>query len=120
MSLSPDIQVLSNVNNEVISFVDMLQTTPSLIKWYNDNHQLDRKFFKADLSDALRFAIVSSRGGVYFDTDMISIKPIAYAPMNSLGTFYDCFMVTMILFLGLLYVYDLSLTFNFVSIQFFI
>ena len=101
MSLTSDIQALSNVNNEVISFVDMLQTTPSLIKWYNDNHQLDRKFFKADLSDALRFAIVSSRGGVYFDTDMISIKPIAYAPMNSLGTFYSYFMHSMVLFIGL-------------------
>ena len=85
MSLTSDIQALSNVKNEVVSFVDMLETTPTLIEWYRDNHNLGRKFFKADLSDALRFAILSSRGGVYLDTDMISIKPISYAPMNSLG-----------------------------------
>ena len=89
MSLSSDITSLPNVKNEVITFVDTLQTTPSLIQWYKDNHNLDRKFFKADLSDALRFAIVSLRGGVYLDTDMISLKPISYAPMNSLGM-YTC------------------------------
>ncbi len=119
MSLSPDIQTLTNVKNEVISFIDMLQTTPTLIQWYNDNYKLDRKFFKADLSDALRFALVSSRGGVYLDTDMISIKPISYAPMNSLGMYivsnyhYVCFLYLLrflhldIMVLSVEYIYDI-------------
>ena len=77
--------VFNNIRNEVIPFQDILKETPSLLQWYLENEKLDRKNFKADLSDALRFAIIANRGGVYLDTDMISLKPFSYVPVNSIG-----------------------------------
>ena len=101
-----------NVKTEVKPFEDILRVTPTLLEWYRENVNLGRKNFMADLSDALRIALLADRGGVYLgnlihivfpsskvyyqgntyntilsyiDTDMISLKPMASIPMNSLG-----------------------------------
>ena len=78
----------TNVVSEVASFDDILIDTP-LYDWYHNVARKDDKNFKADLSDALRTAIMWKRGGAYFDADVISVKPLLTGqhavPINSLG-----------------------------------
>ena len=48
----------------------------SLLSWYNKAIGINSKYFNADLSDAIRTALMWKYGGVYFDLDMISLKSL--------------------------------------------
>lgn len=74
----------SKVLNRVEPHEITLQDTP-LAYWYNTILQRDAKHAKADLSDALRLALMWKYGGVYLDTDVISLQPLSLLPPNSLG-----------------------------------
>ena len=54
-----------NIKTEIISFEDILKETPQLLSWYRENVNQGRKNFMADLSDALRIALLATRGGAY-------------------------------------------------------
>jgi hypothetical protein len=60
-----NVSLYKNVKNEIVLFEDMLKSNEKLFKWYKENINEARKNFKADLSDALRFALLFTRGGAY-------------------------------------------------------
>ena len=60
-----NVSLYKNIKNEIVLFEDMLKSTEKLFKWYKENVNEGRKNFKADLSDALRFALLYTRGGAY-------------------------------------------------------
>jgi len=69
---------------KVTTAAEALQGTP-LLAWYEEAAKARGKYFKADLSDALRTAIMYLHGGVYFDLDMISLTSVSALPANALG-----------------------------------
>ena len=73
----------------VESSVESILSNTPLLAWYQHASQDPRKFFNADVSDAIRTALMYTRGGVYFDLDMISLRPLDSLPVNSLGQQLD-------------------------------
>ncbi|XP_078521957.1 alpha-1,4-N-acetylglucosaminyltransferase-like [Lissotriton helveticus] len=66
---------LKNVHILPLSFEELFKDTP-LYSWY---HQVDpslQRFWIHHVSDACREALLWKYGGIYMDTDVISLKPI--------------------------------------------
>ena len=63
---------------------DLFKNTP-LEQWYHKAKESKTKYFNADLSDAIRTALMWNYGGVYFDLDMLSLNTISNLPLNSMG-----------------------------------
>ncbi|XP_070610332.1 alpha-1,4-N-acetylglucosaminyltransferase [Erythrolamprus reginae] len=56
----------------------LFQDTP-LLPWYLQVNTTKEKYWPYIISDALRLAVVWKYGGIYMDTDVISIRPIPVA-----------------------------------------
>ncbi|XP_069069714.1 alpha-1,4-N-acetylglucosaminyltransferase-like [Pleurodeles waltl] len=76
--ISHDLQVLTSLANVYIQPFDLeeiLKDSP-LLPWYLKVNPATEKFWTHVSSDASRLALVWKYGGIYFDTDVISIRPI--------------------------------------------
>ena len=67
-----------------IEALSLFGGTP-LLSWQEKASLRNGKFYKADLSDAVRTAVMWKFGGVYYDLDMISVQSVASVPVNSIG-----------------------------------
>ncbi|XP_036917062.1 alpha-1,4-N-acetylglucosaminyltransferase [Sturnira hondurensis] len=77
-STSPAFSLLSGIDNVFLFPLDMkrlLEDTP-LFSWYSQiNVSAQRNWLQVS-SDASRLAIIWKYGGIYMDTDVISVRPI--------------------------------------------
>ncbi|XP_078419654.1 lactosylceramide 4-alpha-galactosyltransferase-like [Cetorhinus maximus] len=74
------IHVLSSLKNVTISPLSLkalFQDTP-LSSWYEQVNPFWEKYWVHVLSDACRIALLWKYGGIYLDTDIISLKPLEF------------------------------------------
>ncbi|XP_067897846.1 lactosylceramide 4-alpha-galactosyltransferase-like isoform X2 [Heterodontus francisci] len=79
------IRVLSSLKNVIISPLRpraLFQDTP-LSSWYEQVNPYWEKYWVHVLADACRISLLWKVGGIYLDTDIISLKPLAF--QNFLG-----------------------------------
>ncbi|XP_064410336.1 alpha-1,4-N-acetylglucosaminyltransferase-like [Latimeria chalumnae] len=72
------LQVLSTIKNVRIlplNFTSVFQDTP-LLAWYKQENPERAQYAAHILADACRLVLLWKNGGIYFDTDIISLKPI--------------------------------------------
>ncbi|XP_061490405.1 alpha-1,4-N-acetylglucosaminyltransferase [Rhineura floridana] len=80
-SSSPSLYFLSAMKNIFLFPLQMdilFQDTP-LLSWYLQVNATQEKYWVYIISDAIRLAMVWKYGGIYMDTDVISIRPIPVA-----------------------------------------
>ncbi|XP_072331050.1 lactosylceramide 4-alpha-galactosyltransferase-like [Scyliorhinus torazame] len=68
---------LKNVTISPLSLKALFQETP-LSSWYEQVNPFWEKYWIHVLSDACRIALLWNYGGIYLDTDIISLKPLAF------------------------------------------
>ncbi|XP_043926796.1 alpha-1,4-N-acetylglucosaminyltransferase-like [Protopterus annectens] len=78
ISQSPRLFLLSQIKNVFISplnVTELLLNTP-LLPWYQKVNPSKEKYWTYVTSDAFRFALIWKYGGIYLDTDVISVNPV--------------------------------------------
>ena len=64
-----------NVRLERFSYdAEFSAVSPELAAWFHAGSWAAGGYCHVNLADALRLALLYSRGGTYFDTDMVSVK----------------------------------------------
>ncbi|XP_030050243.1 alpha-1,4-N-acetylglucosaminyltransferase-like [Microcaecilia unicolor] len=71
----PLLSSIENVHLLPLYFEDVFKDTP-LDPWYQKVNPAKEKYWAHVSSDAFRFAIIWKYGGIYMDTDIISMRPI--------------------------------------------
>ncbi|XP_029472280.1 alpha-1,4-N-acetylglucosaminyltransferase-like isoform X1 [Rhinatrema bivittatum] len=66
---------LKNVHILPLNFEELFKDTP-LLPWYQKINSDKEQFWTHVISDGFRIAVVWKYGGIYMDTDIISIKPL--------------------------------------------
>ncbi|XP_067139800.1 lactosylceramide 4-alpha-galactosyltransferase-like [Centruroides vittatus] len=67
---------LSNVQFKKITFEELLAETP-LSEWYRQKKWKKSEYKINHLSDAARYALIWKFGGIYFDLDIVMLKPLS-------------------------------------------
>nr|XP_025033994.1 alpha-1,4-N-acetylglucosaminyltransferase-like isoform X1 [Pelodiscus sinensis] len=79
VSTSPAFALLSAMKNVFLLPLDMetvFQDTP-LLPWYHKVNPAQERYWLHVSADGIRLALIWKNGGIYMDTDVISIRPIS-------------------------------------------
>ncbi|XP_044146930.1 alpha-1,4-N-acetylglucosaminyltransferase-like [Bufo gargarizans] len=71
----PTLSSLDNIYIFPLIFNDIFYSTPFL-PWYNKTNPKQEKYWIHTIADSCRLALIWKYGGIYMDTDIISIQPI--------------------------------------------
>ncbi|KAM3930988.1 alpha-1,4-N-acetylglucosaminyltransferase-like [Leptodactylus fuscus] len=71
----PSLSSFNNVHFLPLRFEDLFTDTP-LLSWYQKANPAQEPYWIHVLSDAIRFSLLWTYGGIYMDTDIITIQPI--------------------------------------------
>nr|XP_033772098.1 alpha-1,4-N-acetylglucosaminyltransferase-like isoform X2 [Geotrypetes seraphini]XP_033772110.1 alpha-1,4-N-acetylglucosaminyltransferase-like isoform X2 [Geotrypetes seraphini]XP_033772117.1 alpha-1,4-N-acetylglucosaminyltransferase-like isoform X2 [Geotrypetes seraphini]XP_033772127.1 alpha-1,4-N-acetylglucosaminyltransferase-like isoform X2 [Geotrypetes seraphini]XP_033772134.1 alpha-1,4-N-acetylglucosaminyltransferase-like isoform X2 [Geotrypetes seraphini]XP_033772144.1 alpha-1,4-N-ace len=71
----PLLSSMENVNILPLDLEEVVQDTP-LYPWYQKVNPAKEQYWKHVSSDGFRLAVIWKYGGIYMDTDIVSLKPV--------------------------------------------
>ncbi|XP_043557740.1 alpha-1,4-N-acetylglucosaminyltransferase-like [Chiloscyllium plagiosum] len=86
----PLLSSISNVDVLPLNPTELFEDTP-LIAWYQKVNPNAERYWTHVLADGCRLALLWKYGGIYLDTDIISLKPLPFANFTCLedGSFFN-------------------------------